>query len=467
MDRPNILFITSDQHRGDSLGCTGHPCVQTPHMDKLFHEGTCFDNAYVDCPLCIPARTTLLTGIHGHNYGCCDWAPDFRIDIPREHLLGSQLTRSGYQTELIGKTHWQLDPSDRAGFEHVLTYDALNKQVKQELSRPSAYLTGVGANEPQTDLCQLPPHLHSTDWVVDRSIEFLDNRQLNQPFFLWTSFIDPHPPFVAREPYYSMYRDADIPAPLIPEWLESDECPLWLHHHRWTFNPWLLPPEQIRRTREVYYGMITHLDAQLGRLFGYLFQNKLWENTIIIYTSDHGEQLGDYHDFHKQSFYEGSSRVPFLVRFPKKYDYPNAMHSDALIDLADVYPTLLDIAGCNIPDGLDGSSLIPVVAGKQQTHKPFLHGKSAGNHMIRTADYKYLYFIEDGRDQVFDMRGDRQELVSLTDNEALTNSLRQLLIQHLESEESDNVIDGTLVNLKRTKTTVESIQGHNALGWRH
>ena len=107
--RPNILFITSDQHRADSMSCAGHPCVRTPHLDQLFFEGTNFNAAYADCPICIPARSTLLTGISGHNLGVTGWAPEFRMNVPHEELLGSKLTAAGYQTQLIGKTHWQLE----------------------------------------------------------------------------------------------------------------------------------------------------------------------------------------------------------------------------------------------------------------------------------------------------------------------------------------------------------------------
>lgn len=465
MYHPNILFITSDQHRGDSLGCAGHPCVRTPHLDHLFHEGTCFDNAYVDCPLCIPARTTLLSGIHGHNFGCCNWNPGFRVDIARERLLGAQLTQAGYQTEVVGKTHWQLDPSDRAGFEHVQPLAALSRQIQRETGRPGTNLTGVGLNELHPALSQLPEHLQSNDWIVDRCLDFLEDRQRDQPFFLWASFHDPHPPFVTREPYYSMYRDAAIPEPVLPDWLDTDACPKWLYEHSWTFNPGRMSPEEIRHARQVYYGMITHIDHQLGRLFGRLRNAGLWDDTVVVYTSDHGEQLGDYHDTHKVSFYEGSARIPMLVRFPESFGFEVCRHHDALVELADWYPTLLELAGCTVPDGLDGRSLLPLLDGSAASTRDFLHGQSAENHMFRTPTHKYLYFPDDGCEQVFAMDSDRRDDV-LVDDAKLREQLRGMLVDHLIAEDNPCLVNGNLVNRGQLKLDPDTCRSNNALGWR-
>ncbi len=124
--KPNVLFVTSDQHRADTLGCAGHPCVRTPHLDKLAQMGIRFDRAYADCPVCIPARTTLVTGIQAHVYGKPDYAIDYRIERRRELFLGSLLTQAGYQTQIMGKTHWHTEPSFRGGFEGVVGENQYN-----------------------------------------------------------------------------------------------------------------------------------------------------------------------------------------------------------------------------------------------------------------------------------------------------------------------------------------------------
>ncbi|MCC5805959.1 MAG: sulfatase-like hydrolase/transferase [Opitutales bacterium] len=462
---PNILFITADQHRGDTLGCSGHPCIQTPHMDQLAYEGVNFTSAYVDCPLCIPARTALITGRHGHNFGCADWMPEFRVGHDRNLFLASLLTRGGYQTELIGKTHWFLDPDDRAGFEHITPYDQLHRQRMQELNRPAPFVDGLGFNELHPTLCTEPRHLHLTDWVVDRSLEFLETRQRSQPFFLWASLHNPHPPLTAYEPYYSMYDNAPIPDPVIPAWLDSDRCPAWLHDHRWMFNPGPMSPAQIRKARSVYYGMITYIDHQIQRIFGRLKRNGLWDNTLIVYTSDHGEQLGDYHDAHKCSFYEGSARIPLIIRFPRAWGLPPGRTSEALVDLVDLYPTLLEAAGLPLPAGIDGVSLMPLIRDAAPDVREFLHGQQGEHHMIRTKTRKYLYYGEDGAEQVFDMTGDRRDDTDLSDDPAEVEPLRERLISHLTSEGNPACADGQLVNAGRPKTDRATLRGTNPLGW--
>ena len=322
----------------------------------------------------------------------------------------------------------------------------------------------MGGNESEPDLDLLPPHLHNTDWVVDHSIDFIDDRQTDQPFCLWASFIDPHPPFIDREPYYSMYKDADIPAPIIPDWIEGDSCPSWLHNHRWMFNPTNMPPEQVRQARAVYYGMITHLDHQLGRLFGHLKAKGLWDNTVIIYTTDHGDHLGDFHCFHKHSSYEGAARVPYIVRFPKSFGFACGQQSNALVELADLYPTLLEIAGSPLPEHeLDGRSLIPVLDGRNPKGKDFLHGQSVHNHMIRTPTHKYIYYGDDGCEQVFAMDGDRDERHDLSADQDLTTSLRQILIDHLQAENNPDFTNGQLINQGQGKKSIEELRSYNVL----
>lgn len=184
--QPHILLITSDQHRADSLGCAGHPCVRTPHLDQLAFEGIRFENAYTDCPVCIPARTTLITGIQSHRYGMPAHNASFRLQRPRERFLGSLMTRAGYQTRLVGKRHWHTEPTFRAGFESVVPLTALIKERQFRMGR-TTNLTGMGGNEMHPTVSQFPPALYANDWIVDRCLEFLESREHEQPFFLWAS----------------------------------------------------------------------------------------------------------------------------------------------------------------------------------------------------------------------------------------------------------------------------------------
>jgi arylsulfatase A-like enzyme len=193
--QPNIVLITSDQHWADCLGAAGHPCIRTPHLDKLAALGTCFTRAYSDCPLSIPQRTTFITGIKAHNYGMPAYNAAFRILHPREKFLGSLLIAAGYQTHLIGKRHWHTDPSFRAGFECVTPYELLADKIRTHTGRHDVNFSGLGYNEMHPSFNPLPPGLTSTDWAIDRAIDFFNHqRDRTVPFMLWVSLTDPHPP---------------------------------------------------------------------------------------------------------------------------------------------------------------------------------------------------------------------------------------------------------------------------------
>ena len=462
-DRPNILLITSDQHRGDALGCVGHPCIQTPHLDQLAYEGVRFRNAYVDCPVCIPARTTLVTGIQSHIYGSPSYNADYRIEREREKFLGSLITQAGYQTELVGKTHWHTEGSFRAGFEHVLPLSMLSKERVKKMGR-STNLTGLGGNEILPGLSQFPPELCSTDWVIDRCLDFLETRDKTQPFFLWTSMIHPHPELAIHEPYFSMYDNADIPEAVMGDWVDTDAYPLALYEHRWRWNSGPLPPWQLRKARGVYYGMITNIDHQLGRLFGRLMREDEWDNTLVIYTSDHGEQLGDHGDAGKTTFCESSANVPFIVRPPKGVDIEPGRESGALIEWADILPTLCDVADAEVPDDVTGTSIMPIVDGRAEKVRETLHGQINGSHMFHDGQYKYLYFVEDGKELLFDVTKDRNDAVLLGGEKM--DEIRERFKLHLAEEGHEHLTDGELLNQKQEKPPVNRLRAMNPSGWR-
>lgn len=314
MRQPHILLVTSDQHRADSLGCAGHPLVRTPHLDQLAREGTRFRRATTECPVCIPARTGLITGVHAATYGMPSYADQFRFERPREQLLGGLMTAAGYQTALVGKRHWHRDSTCTGGFEHIVPIERCKRQ--QSLASGGwGFPSGCGANELSPGLFPLEQELYSTNWTIDRCCELLSERDQTRPLFLWCSLVDPHPPLAIHEPYYSMYQQADIPAPVVGDWVDGDACPLPHLEHA---SGWggRLGPDELRAAAAVYYGMITNVDHQLGRLFGMFQRLGLWQDTLVIYTSDHGEMLGDHRDAGKSSFYRSASDIPYIVRGP-------------------------------------------------------------------------------------------------------------------------------------------------------
>lgn len=465
--RPNILLITTDQQRADCLGVAGHPCLHTPHIDQLAYEGVRFENAYADCPICIPARTTMITGIQAHHYGMPSYSDQYRVKREREKFLGSLITSAGYQTQLVGKTHWHTDPSFRAGFEHV---DFIARLLKEQLVKTGyAYnQTGIGVNELTPGLSRLPPELHATNWIVDKSIDFLETREQGQPFFLWASFCDPHPPLVALEPYYSMYDNDDIPDPVESEWSKDDECPYahYIVKHRMKVGR--IPKNRMRKLRSVYYGMITYVDHQLGRLFGKIMRDKEWDNTLVIFTSDHGEFLGDHGSAWKTSFCESAACVPFIIRAPKWMNIKPGIVSEALVEHADILPTLCEIAGTKIPKDVTGKSLMGIVKGDNKHVRDLMHGyidddgKFGGVHMLHDGRYKYTYYIDDGKELLFDVSKDRNDQYPLS-GEALER-MRKLLVQHLSEEGHEHVQDGKLINLGRQKPPLNEVLSRTSAG---
>ncbi len=462
--RPNIVLITSDQHRADTLGCTGHPCVRTPHLDMLASEGVRFNQAYTDCPVCIPSRTTLVTGRQAHRYGKPDYAPSYRVNHPRDQFLGALMTAAGYQTCLVGKTHWHTEPSFRGGFEAWVPLSRLQTlQAVYSGGRPGR-LTGIGANEFSPTLSAFPARLCSTDWIVDRSMEFIQERERDQPFFLWASMIDPHPPNTIHEPYYSMYDSEAVPDPALPEWSEGDSAPYALRFHRAGNGHTWMKSDALRKARGVYYGKVTNIDHQIGRLLGALIAAGVWDNTVIVYSSDHGDHLGDYGDFSKSTFLDGSARIPLIMRYGPWRDALGGGHvCDSLVQWADLLPTFCELAGTQPAETVDGVSLLPLCTGQQSAVRDSLHGQIGRQHMFHDGRYKYLYFVEDGRELLFDKSRDPFDEYDLAEAEDLIGPIRQRMVDHLISENHTDVRDGQLIDLGMGSLSPKDLS--NATGW--
>lgn len=464
--KPNIILITTDQQRGDCLGISGHPCLSTPHLDRLGYEGVNFKRAYSNCPICIPARTTMITGIDAHNNGKAAYAQDYRVDRSADQMLGGLITNAGYQTQIIGKTHWHTEQSFRAGFENVIQQNQLYDARRAHHGRPTARFEGMGFNEMNPSLSQYPQELYSSDWTVDQSIRFLDYRDKTVPFFLWVSLTDPHPPITIHEPFYSMYDNTDIPEPIRADWTENDdECPAAIRYHLTVYNPGPMKPWELKKTRAVYYGMITNLDHQLGRLFGRLMMEKEWDDTWVIFTTDHGEHLGDFGNFTKSSFLESSARLPFLIRPPKEFDFSAGEESGSLVELADILPTIAEIAGAEIPEDVMGKSLIPIIKESSAKVRDFLHGHIDHSHMYHDGRYKYLYFGEDGKELLFDLQNDPEEKENIIATSSEADRLRKAFIAHLEEEKHEHLVDGKLLNYHEKLKSSQQLKQQNCMGW--
>jgi arylsulfatase A-like enzyme len=428
-ERPNFVLITTDQQRGDCLGLEGHSVLSTPNLDQLGREGTYFRRGYSETPSCVPARRTLMSGMAPAAQGMVGYRDGVPWDPP--HTLAGELTRAGYQTEMIGKLH--LVPlRKRYGFDHIQLAESTTKRgvandyvdwlresgsVPLELVEPGV-AHGVSANGWVGRPHFLPEHRTHTAWCVNQAMRFLDTRDPTVPFFLNVSLVDPHPPLTPPQFYYDRYMALDLPEPVVGDWVPpftGPETGQDINASRVK-----LDRETMRRTRAAYYGMINHVDDQLGRLFSHLATLGLRRNTFILFTSDHGEMLGDHHMFRKTYAYEASARVPFLAWAPPSMGLPRGIVTSAPVGLQDVLPTLLEAAGAPPPEGVTGRSLLPLMRGDEGRWRDMLHGEHAGCydvddgvHYLVDGHTKYLWYSQTGREQLFDLDADPNELHDL------------------------------------------------------
>ena len=469
--RKNIVLLMTGQLRGDCMGCAGHPDVKTPYLDTLASKGVRFENAYSACPSCVPARAALHTGLTQESHRRVGYADGIRWEYP--HTMAGELTKAGYYTQCVGKMH--VDPlRNYLGFCHVELHDGYlhyyrdpeipyreNQKQADDYFHWLKQEKGIDCDVTDTGLeCNswvarpwiYEEKYHPTNWVTDRSIDFLRRRDPDMPFFLFASYLRPHPPFDAPQCYFDMYRNKELTPPVVGDW--CDEEALRARGRIFDSDTGPLDPELVREMQIGYYACITHLDHQIGRLIQALVENKLYDDTIILFVSDHGELLGDHHLFRKSRAYQGSSRVPFLVSGggfrPEK---PGSVKTD-VVELRDVMPTVLEAAGVQIPDSVEGISLWNTALKESGTPevRKYLHGEhtlgEASSHWIITRDEKYIWYSQTGEEQYFRIAEDPDELHNLIGSETAkerVEALRGLLIQELQDREEGFVREGRLV----------------------
>jgi arylsulfatase len=442
-------MIVTDQQRGDCLSLDGHPVLQTPHIDEIGGSGAFFRHAYSACPLCIPARRTLMTGTRACTHGLVG---NQRIDTDLPTLPNS-LRDAGYQTHLVGKLHFWPERK-RYGFDSMDWSDgpyegsALGDYgtfLYSQVGRlPRASLAhGATLNSPIARPWHLEDRLHFTNWVTDRSIEFLEHRDPTTPYFLKVSYFHPHVPCTPPEFYYNRYINMDLPQPVIGDWARVSDQPV-------PGNPvrgrrFLGSRAMSDQFRAGYFGCINHIDDQVGRILDMV---KGDENTIIVFVSDHGEMLGDHQYFQKSQFCEAAARIPFLVRLPESMGIaPNQTH-DALVELMDVMPTLLDAAGVEIPDTVEGRSLVPLLRGETENVRDFVHLENvnsghkghpeAVSQALTDGRWKYVWRPMLDDELLFDLDSDPNELLDLADRADQAERLaiwRSRLIQELDGRQ--------------------------------
>ncbi len=444
--QPNIILITTDQQRFDTLPPYAPPFMRTPHLDHLARDGVVFDRAYADCPICVASRITIMTGKYARSHGLPNNGPS-TSRVGREGTLPTLLREVGYQTAAIGKMHFTPERA-RHGFDEMVLPADYYRAMSRSGNPLQPMRHGLGQNELYPTLATVPENMTLTSWIAEQCVEYIQQRRdPTVPFFLWCSFSKPHPPLDPPEPYYSMYRDCDIPKPVCGAWSESEDCPEALKRAREAWSLDLLTPEIIHEARAAYYGLITQIDYNLGRVFAALqdFGKEMFDETLFVFTSDHGEFLGDHHTGAKTFFHESSAHVPFILRLPKSWEERRyGERVKTLTSLADVLPTLVTAAGGQVPEGIDGQDLRAVLRGEIAPRAYLLalaswsHPEPQGAQHLSLTDgrWKYMWYPEGPAEQLFDLETDPQELTDLACDPAYADKKQELKATLIEEERS-------------------------------
>ena len=421
-DRPNILLLFSDQLRRDALGIYGNPIVQTPNIDALARQGMVFNRAYTPSPVCMSARHCLVTGhrpkVHGY-WSNNEIAMDCRIPtLPR------LLRDNGMIAQAIGKMHF-MPPRAHHGFDRMLLMEETPATREEDDYLLYLKTQGLGHichqhgvrhvlyHQPQRAL--VPEEHTGNHWVADRSIEFLQ-ANAGRGFFLWSSWIAPHPPFNTVKRWAEFYDAGDMPLPAT----DPDEV-VGSHAKAMHFLADVdggtpqRRERRIRRMKACYYAQVSHVDEQVGRILNSLEELGLAENTLVIFTADHGEMLGDHGSWQKSTHYEGAWGIPMIVRWPKRI--PAGGRSDAFVSLLDVLPTCLGAAGIAYPSfdvPPPGASLLDADAIGRRDAVFAEEGRGDARWLaVRTDRFKLAWHIKDATWEFYDLAADPGEFRDL------------------------------------------------------
>jgi arylsulfatase A-like enzyme len=343
----NVVFLMADQFRFDAAGFSGNPLVQTPHLDKFAASATVFSHAFTPTPICVAARMSLITGQRGSRTHYLD---NRRLPGPEPiwPTLMTLLHEAGYWTQAVGKMHFN---GRHYGFQGILSQEETPECILdddyllylRENGQSSRYPHGhrdLLYYQPQKSTVALE---HSPEnWVAERSVQFLREHvryRKEKPFFLFSSWIAPHPPFAACEPYASLYKPENMPMPQYAD-RSLDDLPPASRGHRARLDGAHRDEERMRRIKSLYYGKVTHVDDCIGRVLNELERLGLTENTIVVFMSDHGEMLGDHGLSQKNVPYEASIRIPLIVHW-NGLSTPNTVRDD-MVGLEDMMPTLIN-----------------------------------------------------------------------------------------------------------------------------
>ncbi|MBI4877216.1 MAG: sulfatase-like hydrolase/transferase [Acidobacteria bacterium] len=421
--RPNILFVMVDEMRWDALGAAGHPIVKTPNLDRLARQGMRFANSYTVAPVCSPARATAFTGRYAHVHGVTSNAvPANRGEI----YLPSILRHYGYHTAISGKLHfaphrmsfgfdqfWSFSsegPTPELGYQEYL-----RKKHGSPAKWPSVPGTCPWPDDPlgrDVGVFKYPQEDFETEWITDRSVDYLRSRKAapGQPWFLFTSYLKPHSPSVEPRKYFEMYDPRSISVPKLPpnaKAIRAAQRGQSLRHY-------VDNEEMMRVMSAIYFGSIIHVDHQVGRLLCELDRLGMADNTLVLFTADHGNMLGDHARWFKGIMYEGSSHVPLIWRGPQGARENTGKVENRIVENTDLMPSILETAGLPVPGRVQGRSFLKLAREGDAAWKDRAYAQLR-TAMVRTPEWKFIDNSQNlGADfELYDMRNDPKEQLNL------------------------------------------------------
>jgi len=416
--RPNILLLFTDQQRADALHCAGNDIIKTPHLDALADEGIRFSHAVTHIPICKAARYGLITGLRPRK---THWVSNEKLKGPTPELptLMTILSEHGYYTHGIGKFHFSH--GRHHGFRTIESMEELPDY--REDDDYLMYLKSVGYGhcrevhgvrnllyqQPQTS--SIPEEHVGSTWVANQAVKFIKNYQRKQPFFLWASWIAPHPPWNVPPPYDELYQLKDMTLPIFYE-RDEQSLPHLCKYLRDIANTENASSERLKRVKALYYAQVSLVDKGIGRILTELENRNLVNDTLVIFTSDHGEMLGDHNLCQKGIPYEGAVRVPLVMRWPGKIEAGHV--SQHFATLLDILPTCLDASNLTYPGvhKLDGKSLLSSHNAPLSSRSEVIIEHEAPPYRwlsIRDHQYKCNFWQEGGTIELYDLKNDPEE----------------------------------------------------------
>jgi choline-sulfatase len=430
--KTNLLFLMSDQHQREASGCYGSREVKTPNIDRIAARAVRFNRTYCQAPVCVASRGSLITSQYPHTHG----AKILSDALPGEsRTIGHFFRERGYVTGAIGKMHF-VDESRRHGFDHRL-YEAdfqntLAPDERKRLRDDQGGAEGVNGRP-----SQLPARFFQDNYYADQTIKFLrENRA--RPFCLWSSYFMPHTPLVPMREFYDLYDPSKLTLPKRPD----NDLTTGFEGHliRARERGWYQQTdEQLRRSLAGYYGNISQMDSCVGRVYDALCELGLDKNTVVVYTSDHGEMAGAHRMWTKHNMFEQSVAVPLLISLPDRI--VSGKPRNELIEQVDLFPTLAELCGHKAPSGIAGRSFAPLVRERRYSQREFAYSEYYFCNNVFTRDDRYvgkppiqmvrterwkLNHLPWGRSELFDMQNDAGEFRNCIDDTGNAGVVKEL-----------------------------------------